>query len=327
MMKLATKAVLRSTLFLAIATAAPLTGCTTKHQQVSPHRLELPQGMVALALDVSNFNGTITVHANNADADAVLIEAERFAAKANGKRESIAALETIELTSDLESEGPLGVVRIAATTTHETAEQLGVNLNIRMPRCDGVQIRNAGGYVSVTDAGGTVDIYNEGGSIEFRTSRRMTEPVTLITHEGEVYYQVPLESTGRFDMLTLEGRTTLRDRGAIVEETYVGRGELQFHLNEGENPIVMRTNRGNVRAWIMEDPLALTRALKKDKPDYRDRWYLQSTRRHTRNLPYETEYKDPPSVSLNDSPWNRVQNSNKSKNSDAAQDNQSDQGN
>jgi hypothetical protein len=290
---------------VAAATAGLLSGCAQQQKrEVGSVRLDLPEGMVALALDVTNFNGSVTVRANS-DQDSVLVESRRFASVKDGADRATAALDKIELSADLEADGPRGVLRIASASAHDQPDAHGVDLVVKMPRCDGVQIRNAGGHVSVTDAGGTVDIYNEGGSIEFRTSRRMTEDVALITHEGEVYYQIPLGSTGDFDMLTLDGRTTLIDRGAVVKDTYVGRGELQFVLNDGTNSVVLRTNRGSVRTWIMENPLELTRARKRDKPDYRDRLYLDGSRRYTRNLSGDAERRGAPSVRINAAPWNR----------------------
>lgn len=274
--------------------------------QTTPLRLDIPEGTVALALDVSNFNGNVTVRADHGEPGVALIEAQRFVRSPGSQRESDAAIENIQIFSEIETEGPLGVLRVETASLAEDQAQHGIDLLIRMPRCDGVRIRNAGGHVSVTDAGGTIDIINEQGSIEFRTTRRMTEPVNLITHEGEVYYQVPPDSTGTFDMLTLEGRTTIKDRGSIIEETYTARGELRFVLNDGDNPVVMRTNRGNVRAWVMDDPLALTRTFKRDTPSLRDRLHLSGTRRHTRELPYDAEHPSPHTrAGRHPAPWNR----------------------
>jgi len=295
---------LRAAMLMALCAVVAITGCA--RTQSTPLRLDLPEGTVALALDVANFNGSVTVRADQGEPGTVLVEAERFVRNPGSKRESDAAIETIQIFSEIDTEGPLGILRIETATLADDQDRHGVNLLIRMPRCDGVRIRNAGGHVSVTDAGGTIDIINIDGSVEFRTSRRMTEAVTLITHEGEVYYQVPPDSTGSFDMLTLEGRTTIKDRGAIIEDTYTARGELRFVLNNGENPIIMRSNRGNVRAWVMDDPTALTRAHKRDKPNYRDRLHLGGTRRYTRELPYDAENPSPHTrAGRHPAPWNR----------------------
>ncbi len=50
----------------------------------------------------------------------------------------------------------------------------------------------------------------------------------------------------------------------------------------------MRTNDGDIRMLIMEDPLALTRAFKGSFPEVGDHLYLDGTRRFTRNLPDDT---------------------------------------
>ncbi|MGP1346707.1 MAG: hypothetical protein ACTS3F_08585 [Phycisphaerales bacterium] len=287
-----------NTLLLGIALAFA-TGCTTARTQQDRFTLQLPPNTAALALDIENFNGSISVRADSEAQDTLNIESLKFVDKAADRDASESTLSAITVAAEIESDGPLAVLRVRSiSTAADDAPDHGTNLTIHMPRADGVRIHNSGGHVSIIDAGGTVDINNVGGSIEFATTRRMTESVTLITHNGEVYYQVPLTSTGDFDMLTLEGRTTVKDRGTVIENTYAGPGTLQFVLNDGDNPVVMRSNRGNVRVWVMDNPTEMTRTVLRDKPIYRDRIHLKGTRRHTRDLPTDTPRTDPPMVGV-----------------------------
>ena len=281
------------------AALASATGCTTARTEHDRFTLELPPDTAALALDLENFNGSVTVRADSEEQQTLRIDSRRFVDKSADRDASESIISAISVAAEIESQGPLAVLRVRSmTAAPEDAVDHGVHLTVHMPRADGVRINNSGGHVSIIDAGGTVEITNHDGSIEFSTTRRMTEPVTLITHNGEVYYQIPLASTGDFDMLTLEGRTTVKDRGSVIENTYAGPGTLQFVLNDGENPVVIRSNRGNVRAWVMDNPTEMTRTVLRDKPIYRDRIHLKGTRRHTRDLPTDTPRTNPPKVGV-----------------------------
>jgi len=158
-------------------------------------------------------------------------------------------------------------------------------MEITTPRADGVRIMNRGGNVVVVGSSGATHIENRDGAIELRTESPMVEDVVLLAVDGNIYYQVPLGSTGRYDLETLEGESVFRDNSGKADQTYATRESVATTLGDAENIVVARTNRGDVRVWVMEDPEALTRMFKVTVPDVRDYIFTDGTQRFRRNLP------------------------------------------
>lgn len=237
----------------------------------------------AVAVDVENFRGSVEVRT-----DPRLSQAEVHAtsnADFETKAESEAALGETWVDATLEELGARGVLRVRTGTKSEQSENLWIDLSIRLPRCGGVRIDNRGGNVEVVGASGGTQITNRQGAVEFRTNEPMLDPVTITTTDGYLYYQVPTNSTGLFDLQTLDGKAWYRDRVNGTDRAYSAPGTYQARLNEGTNTIELRTNRGDINVWVDEDPVALTRLFKRELPDPQDFFFLQGSRRHTRNLP------------------------------------------
>ncbi|MEO1130963.1 MAG: hypothetical protein AAFX05_14820, partial [Planctomycetota bacterium] len=161
-----------------------------------------------------------------------------------------------------------------------------VKLHITVPRADGVRLVNQGGLVEVVGSAGATHIENRKGSIELRTRHPMVEDVVLLAVDGNIYYQVPFGSTGQFDLETLEGRSIFRDFSGETDGTFSGSLlQIGTQLGDGGNMVVAKTNRGDVRAWVMEDPIELTRMFHIRQYDMRDHIFTDGSKRYRRNLP------------------------------------------
>ncbi|MBL8747218.1 MAG: hypothetical protein JNK58_12795 [Phycisphaerae bacterium] len=236
-----------------------------------------------LAVDIENFRGIVQVRADHRVQRAT-VTASGSASDESSKKAK-AALDETWVDATLEEDGARGVLKVRTGTRAENPEAQWMNVTVLVPRCGGVRIDNREGYVEVVGTSGGTMITNRLGAVEFRTDKPMIDPVTITTTDGDVYYQVPAGSTGAFDLQSLDGAVTYRDRVQGSDRAYVAPGSYQARLNGGENAIQMRTNRGNVNVWVDKDPVALTRLFKRDLPDPQDMWFLQGSRRHTRNLP------------------------------------------
>lgn len=266
--------------FLALA---GLSGCTTTvHESFT---LDFPITSEAVALDVDNFRGSVDVRVDPF-LDEFVVESD-IVVRHGIEREKIPEVErAVEVDADLVRQDGRSVLRIRTSTDRRKTEDHRVNLFIRMPRCDGLYIKNYDGMVELVNVRGAMEVHNRLGHVEVRTSHPIREPVTITTVDGNIYYQVPPGSTGVFDLEALEGEVRFVDRvGGMNASQHTSRKRYEGRVNEGTNRVLCRTNRGVVQVWIMEDPVDLTRSVHPDAIHFRDLLFLKGSRRHTRNLP------------------------------------------
>lgn len=264
-----------------IGVAAMAVGCAESQSREYSFDIAPTTGM--LAVDIENFRGSIEVRADHRVQRAT-VSATTSASHSLGK-EAESALADTWVEANLEELGARAVLKVRTGTHREDTGDQWVNISIRVPRCGGVRIENRGGTVEVVGASGGTTISNRLGAVEFRTNEPMLDPVTITTTDGDLYYQVPTGSTGAFDLRTLDGHVWYRDRVQGSDKAYVSPGIYQARLNAGTNTVEMRTNRGDINVWVDEDPVALARIFKRQMHDPQDDWFLQGSRRHTRNLP------------------------------------------
>jgi hypothetical protein len=273
----------------AAAAAVAGAGCTTAEKR--QYTLEVPAPTRLLAVDVENFRGRVEVRADRGG-DAVRLAA-RVRAGSSDQSERKAAAEAVEVDAEIEEVEGRGTLRVRTWTTDPGAGH-AVDLLIQVPRCDGLRVVNDGGDVEVVGTGGAAWIENRFGAIELRTARELSEDVTLLAVDGNIFLQVPPGSRGRFDLETLAGESVVRDRVGGTDGTYSTGPTLATTVGGGQNTILARTNRGDIRVWLMEDPEALTRLIKTTAPNTGDLLFLKGSRRSTRNLPDDAERESIP---------------------------------
>lgn len=247
--------------------------------------LDAPPPATLLAIDVESFNGNVVVRADAGPDAPITVETDAQVSGGVPDEGRDAYLDLPQVSADVEEAGGRAVLRVRSTSAAAWDENHRANLHITVPRCDGVEIDNRGGYVMVVAASGAATIENHGGSIEFRTDKLMNAPVTMTTSGGDIWYQVPIGSQGRFDLETLKGEVAMKDDSGNAGGTWSQRERLSSTVGSGEFTVLARTNEGNIRVWIMEDPMALVRAMKRDWRDWRDSMHMQTSRRFRRNLP------------------------------------------
>lgn len=287
-----------------VLAASALTGCRGVAERVD-REIELPAGLRLLAVDVENFGGDVEIRADRRDAgEPALVRGKVTADWGVGeeRREALAAETAIETELEYDESTGLGVLRVRSAGEWDAMEGpdpvgRGVSLYIEAPRVDGLRVVNSGGVVEAVGTGGATFVNNRFGAIEVRTDRPIRHDVTLLTVDGNVYFQVPPGSAGVVDMEAVRGRSIFRDRAggsSRVTATDTGLdGSSGLVAVVGAEPagaepgnrVVIRTTNGVLRAWIMEDPIALARVWKSDPPDLRDYLFRDGSRRFTRNLP------------------------------------------
>ncbi len=275
----------RPLLLAIVALGALAMGACGASRSGEPIALAIPDDTRILAVDIENFRGDVTVRADGPDDGTVRIASDYRLSAEVDKEAQEAYFELPHLDASIDSQDGRGVVRVRTRSPIAWDAEQWVNLTVTMPRCDGVRIDNRGGMVDVVGAGGATEITNRGGSIEFRSGRIMNAPVTLTTSDGDIWYQVPLASGGRFDLETLDGEVGVKDDSGRAEETYSVRNRYEGTVGSPDNTVLARTSEGNIRVWIIEDPVALVRTFNREWPSARDSRGLQQQRRFRRNLP------------------------------------------
>ncbi len=270
-----------------------LGGCSASQERA--YCLELSPTTGPLAIDIENFRGSVELR-TVPDLQTIQVIGEVRTAEKFNRPVQDEIFDAVAVSAKLEEDGSRGTLRVRSTSTRLETDDHHVDLTIFAPRCDGLRVVNQGGLVMVVNTGGATDIHNRAGTVELRTSRPMVDQVTITTTDGSIYYQVPPGSTGRFDLQTLEGMTSFIDR--VGQSTQSRSGSFEAYtgtLNEGTNEVVARTNNGDVRVWVIENPVALTRMFKTRVPDIRDSMYLHGKQRYLRNLPVDhPEVTGPP---------------------------------
>lgn len=218
------------------------------------------------AVDIENFHGAVTVRVDPSldepNARAVLVASRRLHGVT--QRNAITAI-NIE-TDTVEQDGRL-ILKLRTTTDWEDPEHAWANLFLNVPECDGIRVWNRGGQVHLVDVRGAIHVDNGAfagrrGRIEVRTSRTITDPVSLSTTDGTVIYQVGAQSTGRMELSSGDRPVELFSRASRVQYLHSDGRTARIVVNHGENPVMLHSGRGLVRASILDDPLAYRNLLR-----------------------------------------------------------------
>lgn len=290
--------------WLALAALAVLGGLLSGCSNTQTHSfaLTVPSGLQRLAVDVENYRGHVEVIADPNVRRATVDGWIWLGADAkNAGGEEPYALTSIEASIERAPDSfGSGVLRVRTSTEHSRFHDHHVRLVIRAPRIDGLRVINREGYVQVVEAGGAVHIENTSGGVQFRSSKPMTDSVRVLVTDTNVWYQVPAGSTGQITLETFDGRAVYKDELSGSDGTYTTASQegtggtiIRTVLGGGGNPVDIRTNRGDVRLMVMEDPVAYKRNFYTVMPDLRNYIKQSGSRRYTRNLPeddYLSEY-------------------------------------
>lgn len=157
--------------------------------------------------------------------------------------------------------GPGSVLRVGAESSRPDADDHRVRLRIILPRADGALVRSTEGGVLLVGVAGAVQVETKSGFIEMRTAHVVDTPVNLSTESGNIFFQAPRGTSGRFDLRTNEGRATMSSHDPAMQ-AYATDTTYRGVLRDGVNPIVLTTGKGDVRAWVIERPEQLVRLFK-----------------------------------------------------------------
>lgn len=246
-----------------VAAGALIAGGCTKTVRVDEWRLPVPEGAPeGPALDVRTFRGDVTVRADP-QAKEIRVEA---ALHADGDSESLDVTQigrAVEVSAVTEDRAGRPTLVVSGVTNRATPDHR-VDVLIRVPTATGVTVRTGGGEVILVGVGGEIGIETGGGAVEVRTNRTLDARVSITTGDGNIYYQAPLNSTGRFTVSSDDGDATweAEEWEARVSPMEATKGRFSVTLNGGENPVTIHTGKGDATISIMRTPQDRIRTLR-----------------------------------------------------------------
>jgi len=206
-----------------------------------------------LALDIQNVRGPVTVLV-----DRDLLEPEvRVQAGQVGVHNLARLQKEISQTARVFRTDNGSTLEVRATPIDPHIENLFVNLTIRVPRCDELIVRSAGGAVTVIGVHGPVNILcgapgEMGGDIRVRTTAPLVGPVLVATSGGNVEMLLGAGTAGDFLLQTDSGVVRLETAGARVQRVSNTGSSWSGLVNGGQNLFELRSRSGNVRAIVGE---------------------------------------------------------------------------
>ena len=217
-----------------------------------------------LAVHVENFGGDVVVR-GNPKAKHTTVEVRRVSNMGWGRwQESREELADIKWSATLEPrKGGGDTLQVRANSTNPEPYFFRAEITIETPALDAVTVRTQEGGVWVMENQGPVDIETTRGDVRMCTPWPMTEPMKIITCNGAIDYRVRGESRGAFDCETHGGEVRQRCEfgrwNAMVKGNDHDR--LVATLNEGQNPVYLRTSEKNIRVAVVPDPANVGREI------------------------------------------------------------------
>lgn len=218
-----------------------------------------PDGWGAVAVDIDNHAGSVVVEVEPWREEAVVEARTRWtrgASLESWDRGNVPVAAVAEFV-----EGPEGrtTLRVRTEPKHGAPMETHADLVLRVPNCEGLRVVNADGPVLLVGVGGAITVDNgrssqPGGRIELRTNRALRDPMALVTTEGRVSVVVTERSRGDIDLYTADGHADLTARRGAFENVRPGRGRWRGVWNGGDNPLLVRSGRGEVRLVVTDDP-------------------------------------------------------------------------
>lgn len=251
-------------------------GCQqTAVVKVQVEGLKIPREYPAV-VDVSNWNGNVQIIANGRYSEPEVRAKTRGLTKVKSRTlDDLRSLGTVKAITM--EEGGKRILRVTGSIVGNDPN-VAMDLQIRLAKAAGIHVVNAGGEVEVVGAAGPVTIENglpgrPGGDIQFRSGIPITDSVTLTTTDGKVLYQVGPGSTGDLDIQTAQGMPEVEATAGRLGNIRYSESRWRGTLEDGTNPIRLRSDRGGVRMVVVTDAGSIGR-------EYWDGWPKWPTSRN-----------------------------------------------
>jgi len=211
----------------------------------------------AVSVEVTNIRGDVQVYASDRIKEPE-VRARARSLDSKGPETFSDLAKTITVRAVTSEEGGRRMFRVTGNLAGDASSPIAVDLQIRIPKANGVRVVNSGGNVELVGVSGAISVENGGpgkggGSVEVRTGMAMTQAVTLSTTEGGVLYQVGRGSTGDLDLRATGGMPQVDAKIGTLGAISYQADRLRGTLDDGKNPIRLHTDKGDVRMLVLEN--------------------------------------------------------------------------
>lgn len=213
-----------------------------------------------LALDIQNVRGPVTILVDRETTEPEV----RVQAGQVGVHNLARLQKEISKTARVFRTDAGSTLEVRATPLDPDSRDVFVNLTIRVPRCDELIVRSAGGAVQVIGVHGPVNILcgapgEMGGDVRVRTTAPLAGPVLIATSGGNVELLLGSGAAGDFHLQTDKGVVRLETAGARVQRVSNTGSSWSGLVNGGQNLFELRSRSGNIRAIVGEGAWENTR--------------------------------------------------------------------
>ena len=207
-----------------------------------------------VAINVDSFGGDVIITAIDKLSEATVTVRREARHGLARKKEAKASLAEIGYSAVVVPGGSGPVLEVRTWTGHAEPHFQRAHLKINVPAATDVTVRARNGLVEAVDIEGAVDIECSAGDVRVMTNRPMWRAVTVVNDGGDIDYRVRAESTGSLDCVARNGNVAYRVRQGRFIVSEVALGTMQATLNDGKNPIRLRTTGGDIRIAVVHNP-------------------------------------------------------------------------
>ncbi len=239
-------------ILLVTATALIAGGCATAQNKLQPVLLPV-NGPVSVVLD--SFAGDVRIVADPDVTEATVTATTQAFHSLTRMDEAAASLANIQFHAVLVPADVGQAIQVTTTSDDPEDHHQGVNITIIAPNIDGVHVKTKRGSVVLDNIRGQVDVTTNDGDVSILTTHAMLKPVKVLNVNGDIIYRVRGESAGKFDCEAINGSVNFyAQHSQATVHRNSDHDSLVATLNDGTNPILLRTVHGDISVSVSSDP-------------------------------------------------------------------------
>lgn len=218
----------------------------------NPISIKVPK---PVEVDIESFSGNVKVRLDRS-VETGTLWVVREATHGSGRDKNTGGTrDDIQYTYEIVP-GELGpVLKIRAWTEHGKPRFQRAHLELAVPSIHGLTVRTQRGTVTVYGTEGPLFIKTTEGKVTVKTNRTMEREVTIENRRGDIEYRVRGDdSSGDFNCQAIRGAVDFRVRqGRPLVYAGTDHDTLLATVNDGTNPVLLRTVDGDVKVYVLED--------------------------------------------------------------------------
>ena len=209
-----------------------------------------------VSVDVVTFAGKVTIRATgDAPGTPSVLVKPQSTHSFHRMGDAQASLKDIDWSVETVQENGRTVVRIRATTLYPESGLQRLHVTVTAPQIDGVRVETSLGDVDLSEIEGPVDVKTTRGDVSIVTGIGLDESVNVSTTQGDITLRAGPETSGRLDAFTVDGRVVCKvPKGKLRVHGRSSDRTMQGVINDGDQPITLRTNDGTIRIVVKKYP-------------------------------------------------------------------------